>query len=64
MYVGVSLITTGWAVGFHSWTLAGYTGALLGIFHLRVLVHEEPWLARTFGAEWTDYRKRVPRWLI
>ncbi len=64
MYVGVLLVTAGWAVGFRSWTLAGYTGALLIAFHLRVLLHEEPWLARTFGAEWATYRARVPRWLL
>lgn len=64
MYVGVLLITTGWAVGYHSWALVGYTGVLFGVFHLRVLVHEEPWLARTFGAEWEEYRARVPRWLL
>jgi len=25
---------------------------------------EEPWLKRTFGADWESYRARVPRWLI
>jgi protein-S-isoprenylcysteine O-methyltransferase Ste14 len=64
MYVGVLLITTGWAIGFGSWTIAGYTVVLLAGFHLRVLLHEEPWLARTFGAEWTKYRAQVPRWLV
>jgi protein-S-isoprenylcysteine O-methyltransferase Ste14 len=64
MYVGVLIITTAWAVGFRSWTLAAYTGFLLAAFHLRVLVHEEPWLERTFGADWTEYRARVPRWLL
>ena len=64
MYIGVLLITSGWAVGFRLWTLAVYTGALLVVFHLRVLVHEEPWLARTFGADWTEYCARVPRWLF
>src|SRR5205085_1166829 len=29
----------------------------------RVLVSEEPWPRRTFGADWEDYRARVPRWL-
>jgi len=64
MYVGVLLITAAWAVGFRSWTLAGYSALLLVVFHVRVLVHEEPWLERTFGAEWTAYRDRVPRWLF
>jgi protein-S-isoprenylcysteine O-methyltransferase Ste14 len=64
MYVGVLLITSGWAVGFRSLALAGYTGALMVAFQLRVLLHEEPWLARTFGAEWVEYRAHVPRWLL
>lgn len=64
MYGGVLLITSGWAVCFRSWTLAGYTGALLVAFHLRVILHEEPWLARTFGPAWDEYRAHVPRWLL
>jgi protein-S-isoprenylcysteine O-methyltransferase Ste14 len=31
--------------------------------HLRVVLGEEPWLARTHGATWDDYTKRVRRWL-
>jgi protein-S-isoprenylcysteine O-methyltransferase Ste14 len=27
------------------------------------VLFEEPWLARTHGAEFTAYRARVPRWL-
>jgi hypothetical protein len=34
------------------------------MFHLRVVFGEEPWLARTHGAAWTEYRARVPRWLL
>ena len=33
-------------------------------FHLRVVLFEEPWLARTHGAAWDAYRARVPRWLF
>lgn len=64
MYVGVLLIVSGWAIGFRSWPLTIYATALGLAFHLRVLYHEEPWLARTFGAEWEAYRARVPRWLL
>jgi len=32
-------------------------------FHLRVVFGEEPWLERTHGAAWRDYRARVRRWL-
>ena len=63
MYVAVVLILSGWAVGFRSWPLALYAIAMLVAFHLRVVLHEEPWLARSFGAAWMQYRQRVPRWL-
>jgi protein-S-isoprenylcysteine O-methyltransferase Ste14 len=32
-------------------------------FHLRVVLFEEPWLARTHAAGWEDYVRRVRRWL-
>jgi protein-S-isoprenylcysteine O-methyltransferase Ste14 len=63
MYVGVLLILSGWAVSFRSWSLAIYTVVVLVAFHLRIVLHEEPWLARTFGDAWIQYRTRVSRWL-
>ena len=33
-------------------------------FHLRVVLGEESWLARTYGNEWQDYARRVPRWFF
>lgn len=63
MYVGVLLIVTGWALGFRSGALAIYVACLALAFHLRVVLGEEPWLARTHAAAWEDYRSRVPRWL-
>ncbi len=63
MYVAVILILWGWAAGFQSRALASYALIVMIAFHLRVLLHEEPWLARTFGDEWARYKARVPRWL-
>jgi protein-S-isoprenylcysteine O-methyltransferase Ste14 len=63
MYIGVVMILSGWAVGFTSWRLAVYASVVTIGFHLRVLLHEEPWAARTFGPEWELYRSRVPRWM-
>lgn len=63
MYVAVLLILAGWAIGFGSSLLAGYAGAMAAVFHLRVVLHEEPALARRFGAAWTRYRDQVPRWV-
>jgi protein-S-isoprenylcysteine O-methyltransferase Ste14 len=64
MYVGVTLILSGWAVLFWSLTLMVYSALVLLAFHIRVIVGEEPWLKRTFGADWESYRARVPRWLF
>jgi protein-S-isoprenylcysteine O-methyltransferase Ste14 len=64
MYAGVTLILAGWAVLFWSLTLTVYAAVVLLAFHIRVVTGEEPWLQRTFGADWESYRARVPRWLI
>jgi protein-S-isoprenylcysteine O-methyltransferase Ste14 len=64
MYVAVTSMLSGWALCFAASTLAIYTGFVIGAFHLRVVYGEEPWLARTFGVEWENYRARVPRWLV
>jgi pimeloyl-ACP methyl ester carboxylesterase len=64
VYLSVILILLGWTIGFRSWALLLYAMAMLAGFHLRVLLHEEPFLARTHREEWTRYRSRVPRWLF
>ena len=64
MYVGVTLILSGWGVLFWSLTLMVYSALVLLAFHIRIIVGEEPWLKRTFGADWESYRARVPRWLF
>jgi protein-S-isoprenylcysteine O-methyltransferase Ste14/pimeloyl-ACP methyl ester carboxylesterase len=64
MYVAVSLILFGWAIAFGSWTLVLYALIVMAAFHLRVLFHEEPYLSRTHGRRWDDYRARVPRWIL
>jgi protein-S-isoprenylcysteine O-methyltransferase Ste14 len=63
MYIAVILVLVGWAVGFRSWVLGAYALVLAVGFHLRVVLGEEPWLARTHGEKWTRYRERVPRWV-
>ena len=64
MYVGVSLVLWGWAIAFGSWALVLYALIVMVAFHVRVLVNEEPYLARTHGRRWDDYRARVPRWIF
>jgi protein-S-isoprenylcysteine O-methyltransferase Ste14 len=63
MYVGVLLILCGWAIGLRSWPLALYAAGIAVAFHVRVLLHEEPFLARTQPEAWAAYRARVGRWL-
>jgi protein-S-isoprenylcysteine O-methyltransferase Ste14 len=63
MYVSVALLLLGWAISFGSMSLFAYTLVVVGAFHLRVVLGEEPWLApRTHGGEWERYVNRVPRW--
>lgn len=64
MYVGVVTILIGWSVLWGSRALLCYALAVMVAVHVRVLVAEEPWAARSFGAEWDAYRARVPRWFI
>lgn len=62
MYVAVVTILLGWSAAFGSKGLLGYAAVIAVAFHLRVVFGEEPWLARTHGAEWEEYVRRVPRW--
>jgi len=62
MYVAVALILLGWAVSFFSVGLLIYALAVAVAFQLRVVFGEEPWLARTHGAAWQQYTRRVRRW--
>ena len=64
MYVAVSVMLVGWALSFMSGSLAIYAGIVMLAFHFRVILNEEPFLARTHGALWDEYRARVPRWLL
>jgi len=64
MYLAVTLILLGWAIGFSSAGLLVYAGVVLILFHVRVLLHEEPYLARTHREEWKRYASRVPRWIF
>lgn len=64
MYVAVTAMLIGWALSFESGVLCIYAGIVALAFHLRVVFGEEPVLARQFGAQWQEYRARVPRWLL
>ena len=64
MYVAVVTVLAGWCTASDSRALFIYGVAALCAVALRVVLVEEPWAARRFGAEWDAYRTRVPRWLL
>lgn len=63
MYVSVAAILVGEVLVFRSLRLLAYTAAVVAVFHLFVVLYEEPTLRRLFGASYDAYCGRVPRWL-
>ena len=62
MYVGVLLLIWGQGLWWRSGEVVVYGYLMAFIFHLRVVLGEEPWLARTFPEPWRAYTARVKRW--
>jgi protein-S-isoprenylcysteine O-methyltransferase Ste14 len=62
MYVAVLLVLLGWALSYRSRAVAIYGLIVASAFHWRVVLNEEPFLARMHGDAWTRYQTRVPRW--
>jgi protein-S-isoprenylcysteine O-methyltransferase Ste14 len=63
MYIGVLLVIVGWAMFFQSLRVLVYGAAVGLIFHLFVLLIEEPILREKFGEAYQSYCKRVGRWV-
>jgi protein-S-isoprenylcysteine O-methyltransferase Ste14 len=63
MYVAVLTAILGQALWFHSRAVAWYALITAIVFHLMVVLYEEPTLEGTFGRQYTEYRSRVRRWL-
>jgi len=63
MYLAVLTVIAGWSLLYASAWMAFYLAFLAVAFHLRVILHEEPWLHRQFGVEWEEYVGAVSRWL-
>ncbi|MEO8348450.1 MAG: isoprenylcysteine carboxylmethyltransferase family protein [Acidobacteriota bacterium] len=63
MYVAVITTLVGEALFFGSRTLAIYAGFAWLVFHLFVLLYEEPRLRELFGTDYVTYRALVPRWI-
>ena len=62
MYNGVIALILGEAWLFRSIGLAEYALLILILFHLFVLLYEEPALESQFGESYRAYRRAVPRW--
>jgi protein-S-isoprenylcysteine O-methyltransferase Ste14 len=63
MYLAVLTIIAGWSLLYTSAWVAIYMICVAIVFHLRVIMYEEPRLHQQFGAEWDVYRASVSRWL-
>lgn len=63
MYVGVTAILLGESLFFHSLTLFWYALAVVLMFHVWVIIYEEPTLRGKFGDSYERYCQSVSRWL-
>jgi protein-S-isoprenylcysteine O-methyltransferase Ste14 len=62
MYNGVLALILGEAWLFGSMSLLEYALLLFVLFHLFVVLYEEPALTSQFGESYRVYRRAVPRW--
>jgi protein-S-isoprenylcysteine O-methyltransferase Ste14 len=62
MYLGHLIFMTGLAVSFRSLPAVALLAFHMVWFHMRVL-EDERHLEEIFGAEYTDYKVRVKRWI-
>ncbi|MER8827886.1 isoprenylcysteine carboxylmethyltransferase family protein [Mesorhizobium sp. M0938] len=63
MYLAVLSIILGQALLFSSWALVAYAVNAAAAMVSFVKFHEEPTLARRYGADYEAYRRAVPGWL-
>ena len=63
MYVAIVCIVGGQALVLGRSVLAMYAVGVWLLFHLWVLIYEEPHLRRRFGASYETYCTQVQRWL-
>ena len=62
-YMAVITILTGDAVLFQSYALIIYAMAWWLVFHIFVVVYEEPDMKARFGDSYQEYCRNVPRWM-
>jgi protein-S-isoprenylcysteine O-methyltransferase Ste14 len=62
MYVGVLSVVLGEALFYQRLILVHYFIFLFILFHLVVIMIEEPHLKKKYGEEYDEYRKKTRRW--
>jgi protein-S-isoprenylcysteine O-methyltransferase Ste14 len=63
MYVAVVSAILGQGLILGNIQLLEYAAVVWLLFHLFVLIYEEPTLRATFGSEYTTFCAEVPRWI-
>lgn len=63
MYIAVVAMIFGQALLFGNAGLLEYGALIWLLFHLFVLIYEEPVLRDTYGAEYEEFCGKVPRWI-
>jgi len=63
MYLGVLTVILGWLVLYQTLTRLVYAICVGVSLHLFIVLHEERYLARAFGAEYRNYCTDVGGWL-
>ena len=63
MYVACVSVLIGEAIFFESAALLIYAFVLFFIFHIWILIYEEPTLRKSFGASYEEYCREASRWL-
>jgi protein-S-isoprenylcysteine O-methyltransferase Ste14 len=63
IYIGFLLIYFGLATALTSVWAMLFLSVLLVVVHYGIVLREESYLAKKFGASYVSYKARVPRWL-
>jgi protein-S-isoprenylcysteine O-methyltransferase Ste14 len=63
MYVSVVAAILGQALFFGNLTLLGYGGLVWLLCHLFVVTYEEPTLRRSYGSDYREFCREIPRWI-
>ena len=63
MYIGGFILLVGFGLFHSSVSILLLSIILLLLFHLFVVLVEEPTLERTFGESYIEYKKRINRWI-